>query len=544
MNRNSVVVAFCLFTSAVFVVLPHVEAAEDRTWSAEVVDSSTGLPIACRVYLQNAGGEWLFVESLEEGGTAVIYDKQRTETIVEKHTTVSAGRFGANLKPGRYRLTIERGKEYLPHEAEFEIRNAQMRQTVPLKRWINMAGRGWFSGDTHVHRTVEELPNLMLAEDLNVAFPLTQWVTVSNTPPGQGKAQQTPPAARLIEVDPTHVIWPLNTEYEIFSVGSKRHTLGAVFVLDQKQPLKDGIPPVRPIAREARRQKALLDLDKHSWPWSLMIVPVMDVDLFELSNNHIWRTEFQFHEWTIDTLPKYTPIETNDRGFTERGWIDFGMATYYGLLNCGFKMRPTAGTASGVHPVPLGFGRVYVHIDGEFTYEKWVRGLDRGESFVTTGPMLEVKFNGQQAGTVFKTSDPMSVEVTGTVRSSRPLGSVEIIVNGRVQKSIQAQSAKREDEGFEFAFQEQIAVNSSSWIAVRCWEPSSPGRNRFAHTAPVHIQRQGHPLRPRKGEVQYFIKRIETEIDRNRDLLSSEELAEYREALNLYLKLLETATDD
>ena len=44
------------------------------------------------------------------------------------------------------------------------------------------------------------------------------------------------------------------------------------------------------------------------------------------------------------------------KGFTERGWIDFNFQNYYALLDCGFKMRPTAGTASGVHPVPLGFG--------------------------------------------------------------------------------------------------------------------------------------------------------------------------------------------
>ena len=44
----------------------------------------------------------------------------------------------------------------------------------------------------------------------------------------------------------------------------------------------------------------------------------------------------------------------------ERGWLDFTFQNYYLLLNCGFRLRPTGGTASGVHPVPLGFGRVYV----------------------------------------------------------------------------------------------------------------------------------------------------------------------------------------
>ena len=51
-------------------------------------------------------------------------------------------------------------------------------------------------------------------------------------------------------------------------------------------------------------------------------------------------------------------VGQDDRGVSERGWIDFTFKNYYALLNCGFRLRPTAGTASGVHPVLLGFGRV------------------------------------------------------------------------------------------------------------------------------------------------------------------------------------------
>src|SRR5207245_1628571 len=103
---------------------------------------------------------------------------------------------------------------------------------LPLHRWTDMARRGWFSGDTHVHRTLAELSNLVLAEDLNVAFPLTYWVTKAFTPPTQGDKNLDPGArADLIRVDATHVIWPRNTEWEIFTVGAKRHHLGAVFAL-------------------------------------------------------------------------------------------------------------------------------------------------------------------------------------------------------------------------------------------------------------------------------------------------------------------------
>jgi hypothetical protein len=81
-----------------------------------------------------------------------------------------------------------------------------------LHRWIDMAARGWYSGDTHVHRSLDELPNVMRAEDLNVAFPLTYWVRRAGVAPDRG--DKTAPKRVLpqliIEVtfnerDPGHV---------------------------------------------------------------------------------------------------------------------------------------------------------------------------------------------------------------------------------------------------------------------------------------------------------------------------------------------------
>jgi hypothetical protein len=57
---------------------------------------------------------------------------------------------------------------------------------------------------------------------------------------------------------------------------------------------------------------------------------------------------------------------------TAAGWVDYTLQTWYALLNSGFVLAPSAGTANGVHPVPLGYDRVYVKIDGPFSYEKGV----------------------------------------------------------------------------------------------------------------------------------------------------------------------------
>ena len=76
-----------------------------------------------------------------------------------------------------------------------------------------------------------------MAEDLNVALPLNYWVRDSREIPS---ASGPPIEAKPEYIDGTHVIYPVNTEYEIFSVGIKRHTLGAVFALNHKRPLAMG----------------------------------------------------------------------------------------------------------------------------------------------------------------------------------------------------------------------------------------------------------------------------------------------------------------
>ena len=493
-----------------------------------VVDQATNRPLASRVYLRNAAGQYFHVQCPE--GNAITYNVRRSETSFEHHTTVSAHSFHADLAAGDYTLVVERGKEYFTQSREITIADGETKSiTVPLRRWTDMAAQGWFSGETHVHREVAELPLLQLAEDLNVAFPLTAWVTDSeHTPAADNKNRSRVPPAKLISIDSTHVFWPVNTEYEIFTVRGLRHTLGAVFILNHQEQFALAAPPVGPIAEEARRQGAFLELDKHNWPWSMMLLPKMRVDLFELTNNHLWRTNFFYSHWYPEYAASYMQIEMSNGQFTERGWIDFGFQTYYALLNCGFDMKPTAGTASGVHPVPLGYGRVYVKIDGAFSYAKWVEGLLAGRSFVTTGPMLLVSVEDGGEG---------KAEVDGYLESATAPEKVDIIVNGDVAATIDTQPQRTDAGAFRVPIDTTLTLRGPSWVAARALVKRPGGRISFAHTAPVPIQATGQPLRPTGAQRDYLAKRVSDEISRNRRVLSDEAMEEYQSALRAFESL-------
>lgn len=526
-----------------------------------VVDAETGQPLACRVWIRSDDGQWFFPNSEAPEGSAVPYKKPSISdrSIVEMHTTVSAHPFAAELPPGRYTVVVERGKEYhaASRSVAIEPKDGEAEQTVKLVRWINLAERGWFSGDTHTHRTLEELPNVLLAEDLNVAFPLLDWVREAFIAPTARREKAFhDPGPDPIQVDATHWIFPRNTEYELFSVGRQPHPLGAFFVLNHQTPLDLGAPPVKPIAARAHREGALIELDKHNWPWSMAIVPVMPVDLYELANNHHWRTTFGIRDFGLPAAD-YMHVEKDAQGWTERGWTAFGFQNYYALLDCGFRLRPTAGTASGVHPVPLGFGRVYVHLDGPFDGRAWIQGLNAGRSFVTTGPMLFVTLDERDPGSHIEQAEgpPRAYRLRGTAVSAEPLEQIEVVVNGEIFRSIPPENRPTDRQAYESSIEARIPIDGSSWVAVRCFgretdrvavpKPGEPAvrRLRFAHTGPFFIDVPGRPLRPRRVEVDYLIHRVQAELDRSERLLPPPAVEEYREALRIYKKIAETARD-
>jgi hypothetical protein len=506
-------------------------------------DDVTGQPLAARLYIHSDKGEWHFAASADSVGKAVPYKKQRSDKSVEMHTALSAHPFEVELPPGKYTLTVERGKEYLPAEQTVEIGDKVVSVEMKLHRWIDMAGRGWYSGDTHVHRSMDELPTAMLADDLNVALPLTYWVTKSDTLPAQGDKNLPAVEAKVIEVAPRHIIWPLNTEYEIFTVSGKQHTLGAVFGLGHKTVLSRGVPPVRPIAEQVHREGGLLDLDKHNWPWSMALVPVMNVDLFELANNHHWRTEF-FYKTFGEPIPAYMGLPPDPAGFDEKSWTEFGFQNYYALLNCGFRMMPTAGTASGVHPVPLGWGRVYVNCPDGLSYDAWMKGLKAGRSFITTGPLLLVWVNGRPAETRYEQREERATyEIMADMYTTASTRRIEVLQEGKLATGstgkVGGGRVSEDRPGKELTF--RVDVHESTWFVVRCFEVLPDGRERFAHSAPIFIDVKDKPLRPRKAEVEYLISRVETQIERNKDVLSPEALAEFREALARYQEIAKTA---
>lgn len=506
----------------------------------EIRDAQSNQPIPARIYIRHSAGQWHFPKS--PGGSAVRYERINwiNTNVVEMHSTLSAHPFQVELPSGQYTFRVERGKEYFPETKSVTVSNGLPKLEFKLKRWINLNERGWYSGDTHNHRNPAELGNVLLSEDVNVGLPMVDWTTVSTVAPtasDRGFSENF--GDRPVHIDATHVWHPRNTEYEIFRTGNSTHTLGALLILNHRTRFDQPVFPLRALADKARQEGALLDLEKHNWDWSLALVPLLKIDLFELANNHHWQTDYAITNWGVPA-PAWMKLAGSGTD-NERDWTHYGFQTYYALLNSGFRLRPAAGTANGVHPVPLGFSRVYVQLDQPFTFDDWMRGLNAGRSFVTTGPMIFSKASGKWPGENFPPQEPANHPLECIVLSEQPLESIELIVNGEVVKRFEPPNQKSSTSAYENKISTQFRPPGTSWIAWRCFEKRDHNRFRFAHTAPWYFEIPGKPLRPRREQTDWLVSRVREEIKRSEKVAPESLLSDYRESLRIYEAIAKTA---
>ena len=54
-------------------------------------------------------------------------------------------------------------------------------------------------------------------------------------------------------------------------------------------------------------------------------------------------------------------------------WSQF---LYHQILNAGFQLAPSAGSASGVLNNPVGYNRVYVHLESDWKVSEWRQAVN------------------------------------------------------------------------------------------------------------------------------------------------------------------------
>ena len=137
-----------------------------------------------------------------------------------------------------------------------------------------------------------------------------------------------------------------------------------------------------------------VDANKPFW-WDLpMLVAAGQIDSIEIAHSHLCR------DASVDNEADGKPRDRK-RYPSLSGDAEWSQEIYFRLLECGLRIPPSAGSGSGEAPNPIGYNRVYVHVEGPLTPEKWWQGLRAGQAFITNGPLMRPTVEGELPGHVF-----------------------------------------------------------------------------------------------------------------------------------------------
>ena len=375
-----------------------------------------------------------------------------------------AGSLRSALPAGNYTITGFRGPEYRLAHQDFEIQEGS--ETVVdlgLERWVDMAGEGWHSGDTHLHvarpdgSRDEDLLAWLGAEDLRVGN-LLQWGNLAgfynaahaDFAPVLGEAGGRPTILLPGQENP-------RTEFLGHAMGlAPRHAVNLS---------RDYFNYSR-FAAELRRAGGVVGIG-HAGEWggSASVALLGTWDLLDFVEVFTFRT------------PDYT--------------------YWYEALNAGLQVAATAGSdfPCGGGGVPPGSPRVYAQIDDGLGPDAWGDAVRDGRTFVTNGPMLDLAVDERGMGETLVLARAGEVTVSGRVRFDPERESVralDVLRNGEVIEVHTVATAPG-----EIAFRTRVGIHEASWLAIRAFGSKTgtvpQWRNTFAHSGAVFVRPADSP---------------------------------------------------
>ena len=498
------------------------------------IEGPDGAPVAARCYLAGADGRY----HVPEGAIG------RATRVTGELYFYADGGFSAELPEGEARVELVRGFELDPASRTVAIQAGRTAPlTVRLRRRVDLAARGWYSGDVHVHANLADNEFIQphdvglcsRGEDLNLTNLL-----VSNSggrfdnprggAPGSVVHDRQYFSGHLHPLSsPSHImVW--NQEIRSRSLYGHLTLLGLRSLLDPPgtgwpgTPFAADYPPNYVFARRARAQGGLVSYSHPAYTSGYqpsgaaarelpVDVALGEIDAFEL---------FCTHEAA-------------------------SLELYYRLLGCGFRLPVSAGTDAFLnyrYSTTMGAERVYVLVQSPFGYEPWVEGLRAGRSFASNGPILLLELDGRPPGARIDLG-PGSHDLKASLEldSRVPIKRVEVVANGVVAAKADAPAGSG-----SWHWTGTIRLDRSAWVAARAYGPphrlivnvpnpvfgaAPPAELLLVHTSPVYVEVAGRPIASASDAafLRDWVARLMGEV---RELGSFDRPADRTEVLDLF----------
>jgi dipeptidyl aminopeptidase/acylaminoacyl peptidase len=482
--------------------------------SVRIVDSA-GRPLPARVSVRDAGDRSY---APDDAWRHADDGFDRGERRFEYGYFHSDGRAHLTVPAGRLEVEISRGPEWRVQRQVVQVEAGRTRVVrVPLRRLADLRGRGWYSGDLHVHMNYG---GAYRSDPARLAF--------------QARAEDVHVVENLIvnkEGRVPDVAWfrpgpdPVSDSATLILHGQEYHTsfwghmgllgLGEHLVLPgytayAGTPMATLQPTNTRVADLAHAQGALVG---YVHPYDAYPDPRDTARAIT-------------HALPVDAaLGKVDYYEA-------LGFVDDPMATarvWYQLLNCGFRLPAGAGTDAMANFAslrgPVGMNRVYVRSGGPLEHRRWLAALKAGRSFATNGPLLELTVNGRELGDEVALPDSGgAVTVRVRLRSNVPVDHLELVRNGEVVHTFPLTGDRT-----SAAATVTIPVDRSGWVLLRARTDRAiyPVLDLYpyATTSPIYLTVGGRPARSRE-DAEYFlawIDRMRAAVEKHRDWNSEAE---------------------
>jgi hypothetical protein len=491
------------------------------------------------------------------------------------------------LPHGVYQFTFQRGPESLPETRQVTVNAETEELAFQVKRWIDPAKLGWWSGDHHIHAAgcahytsptegvhAPDMARHCQGEDVKIGANLTwgpcfdyqkQFFT--------GKEDKTSRHPFLLRYD-----------IEVSGFGS--HKSGHLCLLRLKDQMYPG--------GESSTHWPTLGLNTLRWAQKQGAVcgPAhsatgLQVDSNELPNYLIPPFDgIGANEYIVDVThevegPDGRPVPAVDFMSTVDTAPLWELNIWYHTLNAGFRTRISGETDFPcIYGERVGMGRSYAKVDGRLTYDAWCDALEKGRCYVSDGfsHLMEFRANGVPVGeknSEVHLAKPGKVTLKAQVASrltehplpefygqKAPQGAenlslgrkydayyrrpywhverarigetrdvaVEVIVNGQ---PVAKRTLKADGHVNDLTF--DVDIPHSSWVALRIL-PS-------AHTNPIFVLVDEKPIRASKRSVDWCLKCVDqcwTSKEVTYDADEKEDArAAYEHARSVYRKRLE-----
>lgn len=390
--------------------------------------------------------------------------------------SVVPGAVQVRLPQGRYTIRAIAGLETDAFETTFELTTSEAAQKLPLNYFCNAAEEGLRSANTHLHlmklsrnqadRYLIEVP---VADGLDVVFLSYLERAVADLEYTSNKYTKAD-LHRLSH----HGAQFGNGEEHRHNFTAQGQGYGHVMLLN--------IPElIQPVSIGPGITKKGTD----GLPLRFGIEQAR-----AFGSTIIWC----HNAWGLEDIPNWVMGRLHANNIFDGGTHGSYKHSFYRYLNAGLRVPFSTGTDWFMYD----FSRVYVPATKTLTPEEWLKVLAEGRSFITNGPLLELKVDGKSLG------DTVALEKTGEVRiQARGRGRtnferIELVHNGAVAK--QAES-RPEGGHFIAELDFKLKVDEPCWLALRTPPPpvkddpelqtpvpkNDLGCDLFSHTSAVFV---------------------------------------------------------